>query len=94
MRVIFGLIALFIFLPELHADHGLYFNSNEVSKEHRTGVDITHKNNISYTKSFTIGFLLSLRKTETHYGEILSLKEVNGNNLIQVTLHEPDLYII
>ena len=94
MKFLLTLFALIISSPSLFADHGIYFKSNEVSKENRTGIDITHKNNISYTKSFTIAFMLSLRETETHYGEILSLKEENGKNLIQVTYREPDLYVI
>ncbi len=94
MRFLVALLALIISSLHLYADHGVYFKSNEVSKENRTGVDITHKNNISYTNNFTISFMLSLRETETHYGEILSLKEENEKNLIQVTYREPDLYVI
>ncbi|BAX82708.1 Kelch repeat-containing protein [Labilibaculum antarcticum] len=94
MRFLVALITLIISSLHLYADHGIYFKSNEVSKENRTGVDITHKNNISYTNNFTISFMLSLRQTDTHYGEIMSLKEENGNNLIQVTYREPDLYVI
>ena len=94
MRFILGLVALILFLPKLHADHGLLFKSNEVPKEQRTGVDITHKNNIPYSTSFSIGFDIAFRETDTHYGEILSLKETNGNNLIQVTFREPDLFVI
>ena len=94
MRFLVALFTLIIFSIHLYADHGIYFKSNEVAKENRTGVDITHKNNISYSNNFTISFMLSLRETETHYGEILSLNEVNENNLIQVTFHEPNLYVI
>jgi len=94
MRFLVALFTLIISSFHLYADHGIYFKSNEVSKENRTGVDITHKNNISYTNNFTISYMLSLRQTDTHYGEILSLKEENGKNLIQVTYREPDLYII
>ncbi|MBI9057266.1 MAG: hypothetical protein JEZ01_05800 [Labilibaculum sp.] len=94
MRFLLVLFALTIYSFILHADHGVYFKSNEVSKENRTGIDITHKNNISYVNSFTLNFMISLRSTETHYGEILSLKEQNGKNLIQITYNEPDLYVI
>lgn len=94
MRFLVVLFTLILSSFQLYADHGIYFKSNEVSKENRTGVDITHKNNISYTNNFTISYMLSLRQTDTHYGEILSLKEENGENLIQVTYREPDLYVI
>ncbi|PKQ64208.1 hypothetical protein BZG02_05130 [Labilibaculum filiforme] len=94
MKFLLALFTLIISFSTLYADHGIHFKSNEVAKENRTGVDITHKNNISYENSFTIAFMLSLRETDTHYGEILSLKEENGKNLIQVTFREPDLYVI
>ncbi|MCY1633568.1 hypothetical protein [Marinifilum sp. D737] len=94
MRLINCLILLLVFIPDLFADHGVYFKSNEVNKENRTGIDITHNGNISYTNNFTIHFNLSFRESETHYGEILSLKETNNKNLIQVTYRMPDLFVI
>lgn len=94
MRFLLTLFALTIYSLSLQADHGVYFKSNDVSKENRTGIDITHKNNVSYTNSFSLRFMISLRNSETHYGEILSLKEKNEKNLIQITYNEPDLYVI
>ncbi|WP_372754893.1 hypothetical protein [Labilibaculum sp.] len=94
MRLINCLLFLLLISPNLFADHGIYFKSKEVSKENRTGIDITHENNISYTKEFTICFKISFRATETHYGNILSLKESATNNLIQVNFRSPDLYVI
>lgn len=94
MRLINCLIILLFLVSDLYADHGIYFKSNEVSKENRTGIDITHQNNISYTKEFTIHFKISFRETDTHYGNILSLKESHNNNLIQVNFRSPDLFVI
>lgn len=94
MRLINCLILLLFFIPDLIADHGVYFKSNEVNKENRTGLDITHNGNISYTNDFTIQFKISFRDSETHYGEILSLKETINNNLIQVTYRNPDIFVI
>ncbi|RUT79098.1 hypothetical protein [Ancylomarina longa] len=94
MRYFICLVILFSSLSELHADHGLHFKSNEVAKELRTGVDITHKSNISYNTSFSIHFAISFRDSDTHYGDILSLKEINGNKLIQVNFRDPDLFVI
>jgi len=94
MRFSLVLLAFTIYSVSLLADNGVYFKSNEVPKENRTGIDLTHKNNISYENSFTLNFLISLRSTETHYGEILSLKEKNDKNLIQITYCEPNLYVI
>jgi len=94
MRLINCLIILLLFISDLYADHGIYFKSNEVSKESRTGIDLTHQNNISYSSDFSIHFKISFRETETYYGDILSLKESNGNNLIQVNFQSPDLFVI
>jgi len=94
MRFLIGFVIFFSSLSELYADHGLRFKSNEVAKELRTGVDITHKNNISYNSSFTIHFDISFRESDTHYGDILSLREMKGNNLIQVNFRDPDLFVI
>jgi DNA-binding SARP family transcriptional activator len=94
MRLINCLLFLLLITSNLYADHGIYFRSNEVSKENRTGIDITHENNISYTKEFTIHFKISFRNSDTHYGNILSLKESVNNNLIQVNFRSPDLYVI
>ncbi|NOU60781.1 hypothetical protein [Marinifilum caeruleilacunae] len=94
MRLINCLILLLFFVPDLMADHGIYFKSNEVTKENRTGIDITHNGNISYITDFTIHFKLSFRESETHYGEILSLKENQSKNLIQVTYRKPDIFVI
>ena len=94
MRLINCLILILFLIPDLHADHGIYFKSNEVSKENRTGLDITHNGNISYSSDFTIHFKISFRESETHYGEILSLKETGERNLIQITYRTPDIFVI
>lgn len=94
MRFLLVIFALTIYSISLSADNGIYFKSNEVAKENRTGIDITHKNNISYENEFTIKFQISFRSTETHYGEILSLREKNNKKLIQITYSEPNLYVI
>lgn len=94
MKILFALLALFVYSKQSLADHGIHFKAKEVAKEYRTGLDITHKNNISYSTSFAIEFNLSLKATDNPYGEVLSLKEINGNNLIQVTYQEPELYVI
>ncbi|WP_421919082.1 hypothetical protein [Marinifilum sp.] len=94
MRLINCLILLLFFTPDLLADHGIYFASNEVDKENRTGIDITHNGNIPYRTDFTIHFNLSFRDSETHYGEILSLRENQNKNLIQVTYRKPDIFVI
>lgn len=94
MRLINCLIILLFLTFNLYADHGIFFKSKEVNKENRTGIDITHQNNISYTNEFTIHFKISFRETNTYYGNILSLKESNSNNLIQVNFRSPDLFVI
>lgn len=94
MRFLIGFISIILYFPNLYADHGLHFKSNEVAKEHRTGIDITHKNNIAYSSNFAIHFDISFRESDTHYGDILSLKEISANNSIQINFRDPDLFVI
>lgn len=87
-------IILLIPFQNTIADSGISFRSGEVAKENRTGIDFTHEDRIKYNEKIIIDFNFSLRKTETHYGDILTLWENESHNSIEIRYRTPDLYII
>ncbi len=88
MRIKSTSILLLLLITMLTAEaggiSGLRFKSKEVEKEHRTGIDITHKAPFNFRESINIEFDISFRKGEDKFGYIFRLKD-------EKSLHSFDL---
>lgn len=66
-----------------HQNYGLAFASHEVSKDHRTGLDLNPETPYSFHKDFTVSFDLSLQRLTNAYGYIL---RVIANDSLNIDL--------
>src|SRR5688500_18984708 len=80
MRSLLFLITLLVSLEVLHAQtqkidpqYGLAFASHEVSKDHRTGLDLNPEEPYSFNKDFTLKFDFSLQRLTNAYGYVLRI---------------------
>jgi len=90
MRSVLYIIVLLVSLGTLHAqtpgsnlDYGLAFASHEVSKDHRTGLDLNPDGVYTINKDFTLEFDLALQRLRNAYGYIL---RVIANDSLNIDL--------
>lgn len=77
---IFLCLILYVFAFEAHAqkvngelDYGLEFASHEVTKDHRTSLNLTPETPFHFDKDFTIRFDLAYKRLTNAYGYILRI---------------------
>ena len=90
MRSVLYLIIFLVSLGALHAqtvdnnlNYGLAFASHEVSKDHRTGLDLNPDGAYSINRDFTLEFDLAFHRLRNAYGYIL---RVIANDSLNIDL--------
>ncbi len=90
MRSLLFLITFLVSFGVLHAQiqkvdpqYGLAFASHEVSKDHRTGLDLNPEEPYVFNKDFTLTFDLALPRLTNAYGYIL---RVIANDTLNIDL--------
>jgi two-component SAPR family response regulator len=80
MRSLLFLITFLVSFEVLHAQiqkvdpqYGLAFASHEVSKDHRTGLDLNPEEPYSFNNDFTLKFDFSLQRLTNAYGYVLRI---------------------
>jgi hypothetical protein len=99
MRSVLYSIFFLVSLEGLHAqtrdsnlDYGLAFASHEVSKDHRTGLDLNPEGPYSINKDFTIEFDLALQRLNNAYGYILRVIANDSLNIDLMSTPEHDAF--
>ena len=69
--ILLAFLFLFSFKDGFSQTYGLYFSGPEVSKDYRTGLDLSQFKSFNFEDGFTLSFEIMLRSTEyKHYGFI------------------------
>ncbi len=94
---------LFLFLSILvslraNNTNGLMFRSKEVSRENRTGLDITHSTPFRFKHSLALQFDISFREGINRFGYIFRLKDEAGHQSFDLVARlegeKPSLYLV
>lgn len=95
MRSALYLILTLISIQALHGqsvnqgpDYGLAFASHEVSKDHRTGLDLNAGKTYSFNTDFSIEFDMALQRLTNGYGYVLRIIANDSINLDLMSIPE------
>jgi len=78
--------------PGSNLNYGLAFASHEVSKDHRTALDLTPDNAHTITKDFTLEFDLALHRLVNAYGYVLRVIANDSLNIDLMSTPEHEVF--
>ena len=76
--------------PGRNLNYGLAFASHEVSKDHRTGLDLNPEAAYSINRDFTLEFDLALQRLQNAYGYIVRVIANDSLNIDVMSIPEHD----